>query len=317
MAKAALVTGASSGIGKMIARELKSAGFRVYAAARRLEHMADLEKDGIVPMALDLTSDESIVACVKSVLSREKSIDVLVNNAGYGAIEDVPLEEARRQFEVNLFGMARLIQLVTPGMRNNRSGKIVNISSMGGKIWTKFGGWYHATKYAVEGLFDCLRMELKPFGIDVIVVELGGIKTDWGLVAAENLKRISGNGVYAEAANRAADGMIRNYSGSMLSRPELIAKTVRKAVMKRRPRTRYLIGFGVKPMVWTHKIFGDRVFDWVIRNFFMMEQGHEALFDRQKLWRLSFKNGLFTGSCSEEGHAAGRFVLTANAEPDG
>ena len=189
---------------------------------------------------------------MKSVLSREKSIDVLVNNAGYGsygAIEDVPLEEARRQFEVNLFGMARLIQLVTPGMRNNRSGKIVNISSMGGKIWTKFGGWYHATKCAVEGLFDCLRMELKPFDIDVIVVEPGGIKTDWGLVAAENLKRISGNGVYAEAANRAADGMIRDYSGSMLSRPELIAKIVRKAVMKRRPRTRYLIGFGVKPMV--------------------------------------------------------------------
>lgn len=126
MAKAVLVTGASSGIGKMIARELKSAGFRVYAAARRLEHMADLEKDGIVPMALDLTRDESIVACVKSVLSREKSVDVLVNNVGYGsygAIEDVPLEEARRQFEVNLFGMARLIQLVTPGMRNNRSGK--------------------------------------------------------------------------------------------------------------------------------------------------------------------------------------------------
>lgn len=294
MAKAALVTGASSGIGKMIARELKSAGFKVYAAARRMERMADLEKDGIVPIALDLTSDESIVACVKSVLSREKSIDVLVNNAGYGsygAIEDVPLEEARRQFEGNLFGMARLIRLVTPVMRNNRSGKIVNISSMGGKIWTKFGGGYHATKYAVEGLSDCLRMELKPFGIDVIVVELGGIKTDWGLIAAENLKRTSGNGAYAEAANRAANGMIRNYSGSMLSRPELIAKTVRKAVMKRRPCTRYLIGFGAKPMVWTHKIFGDRVFDWLIRNFFMMEQGHEALFDRQKLWRLSFKMG--------------------------
>lgn len=232
--------------------------------------MADLEKDGIVPIALDLTSDESIVACVKDVLSREKSIGVLVNNAGYGsygAIEDVPLEEARRQFEVNLFGMARLIQLVTPVMRNNRSGKIVNISSMGGKIWTKFGGWYHATKYAVEGLSGCLRMELKPFGIDVIVVEPGGIKTDWGLIATENLKRTSGNDAYAEAANRAADGMIRNYSGFMLSRPELIAKTVRKAVMRRRPRTRYLIGFGAKPMVWTHKIFGDRVFDWVIRNF--------------------------------------------------
>ena len=270
MAKVALVTGASSGIGRMVAQELKSAGFKVYAAARRVDRMADLEKDGITPVALDLTKDESIVECVNAVLSKEKSIDVLVNNAGYGsygAIEDVPLEEGRRQFDVNLFGMARLIQLVTPAMRKNHYGKIVNISSMGGKIWTKFGGWYHATKYAVEGLSDCLRMELKPFGIDVIVVEPGGIKTDWGIIAAENLKKTSANGAYAGMANKAADGMIKNYSGNMLSKPELIAKTVRKAVTKRHPRTRYLIGFGAKPMAWTHKIFGDRVFDWVIKNF--------------------------------------------------
>ena len=270
MAKVALVTGASSGIGRKIAQELKSAGFKVYAAARRVDRMADLEKEGIVPVALDLTRDESIAACVNAVLSREKRIDVLVNNAGYGfygAIEDVPLEEGRRQFEVNLFGMARLIQLVTPAMRENRWGRIVNISSMGGKIWTKFGGWYHATKYAVEGLSDCLRMELKPFGIDVVVVEPGGIKTDWGIIAAENLKKTSANGAYAEMANKAAAGMIKNYSGNMLSKPELIAKTVRRAVTGRRPRTRYLIGFGARPMVWTHRLFGDRVFDWVIQNF--------------------------------------------------
>ena len=144
MAKVALVTGASSGIGRMVAQELKSSGFKVYAAARRVDRMADLEKDGITPVALDLTKDESIVECVNTVLSKEKRIDVLVNNAGYGsygAIEDVPLEEGRRQFDVNLFGMARLIQLVTPAMRKNHYGKIVNISSMGGKIWTKFGGW--------------------------------------------------------------------------------------------------------------------------------------------------------------------------------
>lgn len=176
----------------MVAQELKSAGFKVYAAARRVDRMADLEKDSITPVALDLTRDGSIAACVNTILSREKSIDVLVNNAGYGsygAIEDVPLEEGRRQFEVNLFGMARLIRLVTPTMREQHYEKIVNISSMGGKIWTKFGGWYHATKYAVEGLSDCLRMELQPFGIDVVVVEPGGIKTDWGLIAAENLKK--------------------------------------------------------------------------------------------------------------------------------
>ena len=270
MAKTALVTGASSGIGKSIAQELAEAGFKVYAAARRVSQMEDLKAMGITPVELDLTDDASIVSCVNAILSKEKSIDVLVNNAGYGsygAIEDVPLDEGRRQFEVNLFGMARLIQLVTPSMRAGRYGKIVNISSMGGKIWTKFGGWYHATKYAVEGLSDCLRMELKPFGIDVIIVEPGGIKTDWGIIAAQNLKKTSAGGAYAEMANRAADGMIQNYSGKMLSKPELIAKTVRKAVTARRPRTRYLIGFGAKPMVWTHRIFGDRVFDWVIRHF--------------------------------------------------
>lgn len=270
MKKTALVTGASSGIGKMVAEELQAAGFNVYAAARRVDKMADLKVSGITPIALDLTNDESITECVNTILSKEKSIDVLINNAGYGsygAIEDVPLDEGRRQFDVNLFGMARLIQLVTPAMRENHYGKIVNVSSMGGKIWTKFGGWYHATKYAVEGLSDCLRMELKPFGIDVIVVEPGGIKTDWGIIAAENLKKTSAKGAYSDMANKAADGMIKNYSGNMLSKPELIAKTVRKAVTKRRPRTRYLIGFGAKPMVWTHKIFGDRVFDWVIKNF--------------------------------------------------
>ncbi len=270
MTRTALVTGASGGIGGMIAKELNAAGFRVYAAARRMDRMEELKKDGIRPIALDLTRDASVEECVQSILRREGHIDILVNNAGYGsygAIEDVPLEEARRQFEVNLFGMARLIQLVTPSMRAQHFGKIVNISSMGGKIWTKFGGWYHATKFALEGFSDCLRMELRPFGIDVIVVEPGGIRTDWGIIAAENLKKTSAGGAYAEEAGKAAEGMIRNYSGSMLSKPELIAKTVRKAVTRRRPHTRYLVGFGAKPMVWTHRIFGDRVYDWVIRNF--------------------------------------------------
>lgn len=268
--KTALVTGASSGIGKMVARELNAAGFAVFAAARRVDKMQDLQVEGITPVALDLTDETSIQACAEQVLTAAGHIDILINNAGYGsygAVEDVPLEEARHQFEVNLFGMARLIQLVTPSMRAQHFGKIVNVSSMGGKIWTKFGGWYHATKYAVEGFSDCLRMELKPFGIDVIVVEPGGIKTDWGIIAANNLKASSAHGAYAQAAEKAADGMLRNYSGSMLSKPELIAKTIRRAVTCRRPKTRYLVGFGAKPMVWTHKIFGDRVFDWVIQNF--------------------------------------------------
>lgn len=270
MRKTALVTGASSGIGLSAAKELAKAGFTVYAAARRVDRMDDLKAEGVRPISLDLTKEESIVNCVDCILKETGCIDVLINNAGYGsygAVEDVAIEEARRQFEVNLFGMARLIQLVTPGMRANKYGKIVNISSMGGKIWTKFGGWYHATKFAVEGLSDCLRMELAPFGIDVVVVEPGGIKTDWGIIAANNLKKTAKNGAYAKYTDKAADMMMKLYSGNMLTKPEKIAKTIKKAVTVRKPHTRYLIGAMAKPMVWTQKIFGDRVYDWIIRNF--------------------------------------------------
>ena len=195
--KVALITGASSGIGESAAILLQENGFKVYGAARRLEKMKDLEAKGISTIALDITDEDSIMNCVNTIQEKEGSIDVLVNNAGYGsfgAIEDVSMEEARRQFDVNIFGLARLTQLVLPKMRENRFGKIVNISSMGGKVYTPFGAWYHATKHALEGWSDCLRIEVKPFGIDVVVVEPGGIKTPWGQIAADNLKKTSGNG---------------------------------------------------------------------------------------------------------------------------
>jgi NAD(P)-dependent dehydrogenase (short-subunit alcohol dehydrogenase family) len=266
----ALVTGASSGIGKETAIELHNKGFIVYAAARRLDKMQDLKTKGILPISLDITSDESMVNCVNEILKNEGRIDVLVNNAGYGsygAIEDVPMEEARRQIEVNLFGLARMVQLVLPSMRKNRYGKIVNISSMGGKIWTSFGGWYHAAKFAVEGFSDCLRLEVAPFGIDVIVVEPGGIKTDWGIIAAQNLKKASAGGAYADAASKTADGMIKNYTGNNLSKPELIARTIGKAVTTSKPKTRYLVGFMAKPMVFIKTAFGDRIYDRIIKMF--------------------------------------------------
>ena len=266
--KIALVTGASSGIGKETALELAKYGYTVYAAARRVGKMKELESEGIHPIFLDVASEDSMIMGVDEIMHKEGRIDALVNCAGYGsygAIEDVPMEEARRQFDVNLFGIARLIQLVLPGMRQNRYGKIVNISSMGGKIWTKFGGWYHATKFAVEGFSDCLRLELAPFGIDVIVVEPGGIKTDWGIIAANNLKKISANGAYAGAAEKAADGMIKNYSGDQLSDPKVISTTIRKALAAKRPKTRYLIGFMAKPMVFMKNLFGDRAYDKIIK----------------------------------------------------
>lgn len=266
--KVALITGASSGIGKETAIELSNRNFTVYAAARRTEKMQELMAKGIHPISLDVTKEESMVNCINEILKKEGSIDVLVNNAGYGSygtIEDVPMEEARRQIEVNVFGLARMIQLVLPSMRKNRFGKIVNISSMGGKVWTKFGGWYHASKFAVEGFSDCLRLELEQYGIDVIVVEPGGIKTEWGIIAAQNLKTASSKGAYAQAANKAADGMINNSTGNLASKPELIARTIGKAVTARRPKTRYLVGFMAKPMVFIKNVFGDRVYDRIIQ----------------------------------------------------
>lgn len=265
--KVALITGASSGIGESAAYLLHKAGFKVYGAARRVEKMKDLESKGISTIALDITKEESIVNCVNTILEKEGSIDVLVNNAGYGsygAVEDVSLEEARRQFDVNIFGLARLTQLVLPKMRENKFGKIVNISSMGGKVYTPFGAWYHATKHALEGWSDCLRLEVKPFGIDVVVVEPGGIKTPWGTIAAENLKKTSGNGAYAEQAKKTAEGTAKMYTSNQLTKPEAIGKVILKAVTARKPKTRYVKGFGAKPALFIRKWFGDRVFDKVI-----------------------------------------------------
>lgn len=267
--KVALITGASSGIGESAAVLLQQAGFKVYGAARRVDKMKSLEAKGISTIALDITDEESIVNCVTTIHQKEGRIDILVNNAGYGsygAIEDVPLEEARRQFDVNLFGLARLTQLVLPKMRENKFGKIVNISSVGGKVFTPFGGWYHATKHALEGWSDCLRIEVKPFGIDVVVVEPGGIKTPWGQIAADNLKKTSGNGAYAESANKSAEGTAKIYSSNQLTKPETIGKVILKAVTSRNPKRRYVKGFGAKPSIFIRKWFGDGVYEKVVKS---------------------------------------------------
>ena len=265
--KTALVTGASSGIGKSTVELLLSAGAAVYAAARRIEKMNDLEKMGAHVVEMDVTDEASLVSGVISILEKEGSIDILINNAGYGsygAIEDVPIDEARRQFEVNIFGLARLTQLVLPKMRQNHYGKIVNISSMGGKIYTPFGGWYHATKHALEGFSDCLRLETEPFGIDVIIVEPGGIATEWGTIAAENLKKTSGSGAYAEAANKTANGMADMYASNRLSDPTVIADVILKAVTVGKPKTRYAAGYMAKPALLMRHWLPDRWFDRII-----------------------------------------------------
>ncbi|MFT4293926.1 MAG: oxidoreductase [Micropruina sp.] len=265
MDRVAVVTGASSGIGAATARRLARAGFTVYGAARRVDRLEQLAADGVRPLALDVTSDDSMVTAVDQVLAEAGRIDVLVNNAGYGnygAVEDVPMDEARRQIEVNLFGLARMIQLVVPGMRVRGSGTIVNVTSMGGKITTPFGGWYHASKFAVEGLSDALRVELAPFGVDVVVIEPGGIATEWGGIAMDTAKAASGRGAYAERVHAMAEAMggaVARFS----SKPDVVARAIERAVTATRPRTRYAIGFMAKPTLLARRILPDRAMDWI------------------------------------------------------
>jgi NAD(P)-dependent dehydrogenase (short-subunit alcohol dehydrogenase family) len=265
--KTTLVTGASSGIGEATALKLHDLGFTVYGAARRTDRLQQLAARGIKPLAMDVTDEESMRAGIDRIVAETGRVDVLVNNAGYGsygAIEDVPLAEARRQFEVNVFGAARLVQLVLPHMRAQRAGTIVNISSMGGKIYTPLGGWYHATKFAIEALSDCLRLETRPFGISVVVIEPGGIKTEWGEIAAEHLRQVSGKGPYADQAAAMAKSLGSEANAGRTSSPSVIANAIGKAVTAQRPKTRYAVGFGAKPLIATRRVLPDRGFDKLI-----------------------------------------------------
>jgi NAD(P)-dependent dehydrogenase (short-subunit alcohol dehydrogenase family) len=264
----ALVTGASSGIGRATALRLAALGFTVHAAARRLERMSDLVDHGIHVESLDVTDDGSMVTVVDKIVSEHGRIDILVNNAGYGsygAVEDVPIAEARRQFDVNVFGLARLTQLVLPHMRAQRDGYIVNISSMGGKIWEPLGGWYHAAKFAVEGLSDCLRAEVAEFGIKVVVVEPGSITSEWATISANNLEAISADTPYRGQAKLIARGLRKSDTSFLASEPEVVAEAIGKAVQRTKPRTRYPVGGGARTFLFAHRVLTDRGFDRFIR----------------------------------------------------
>ncbi|TAL87340.1 MAG: SDR family NAD(P)-dependent oxidoreductase [Rhodanobacter sp.] len=268
ISKTVLITGASSGIGEASARRLLADGHVVYAAARRLERMQRLADAGARLLSLDLTEDTSIVAAVEAIRQARGCLDVLVNNAGYGsygALEDVPLEEGRRQFEVNLFGLVRLIQLSTPMMRAQGSGTIVNITSIGGRMHEPLGAWYHATKFAVEGLSDCLRMELAPFGIHVVVIEPGAIRTEWSGIAQHSLLQYSSHTAYAAQAKSHARMLAASDTSKLSSSPEVVARTIARAVRARRPRTRYPTGGGARTILFLRWILADRTFDAMMR----------------------------------------------------
>lgn len=266
--KTALITGASSGIGEATALQLAELGYTVYAGARRMQRMSDLADRGIRTRALDVTDDATMVALVEDIISETGRIDVLVNNAGYGlygALEDVPIEEARRQFEVNLFGLARLTQLVLPQMRAQRDGYVVNVSSMGGKIWEPLGSWYHASKFAVEGLSDSLRVEVAAFGIKVVIIQPGTIRSEWSGIAADQLEATSANTPYAGQA-KIIGGALRAVDRMQLaSGPEVVAEAIAKAVQSPKPRTRYVVGGGARGILLAERILPDRGFDRFIQ----------------------------------------------------
>ncbi|MEI7308912.1 oxidoreductase [Pectobacterium carotovorum] len=266
--KVILVTGASSGIGEATALRLKASGHTVYAAARRIERMQKLAEADIRVLPLDVTDSVSVQTVVDTIIAECGRIDVVVNNAGYGsygAVEEVSPEEGRAQFDVNVFGAVRLTQLVLPHMRAQRSGTVINITSMGGKIYTPLGAWYHGTKFALEAISDCLRLEVEPFGIDVVVIEPGGIKTEWADIAAAKLLDVSGHGAYAKQAEAMADSMVGESSRKRQSSPQVIADTIAQAVSARRPKTRYAVGFGAKPMICLRRLLSDRLFDRFMR----------------------------------------------------
>lgn len=259
--KVALVTGASSGIGNAIARSLHRNGVTVYAGARRVSRMNDLDDLGITTLALDVTDAKSVESVVNRIVSETGRIDILVNNAGYGlmgAIEDVPLKQAEDQFAVNLFGVARLIQSVLPMMRQQHAGRIINVTSVDGKVAQPLAGWYVASKFALEGLSDTLRLELAPKGIHVAVIEPGAIRSAWADIATDHLKATSADGPYQEAAADA--GRILQVIKRFSSEPRVIARLVDRAALSRRPKTRYSAGVGSQ-ILWVRRFLSDRTID--------------------------------------------------------
>ncbi|MGN6205543.1 oxidoreductase [Humibacter sp.] len=266
---AILITGASSGIGARTAALLATRGETVYGAARNIEAIAAIP--GVTPVALDLTSEASIREAVAGVEQREGAVDVLINCAGYGefgSIEETSLTDARQQLEVNVLGAMALVQAVLPGMRRAKHGRIVNVSSLAGEFAAPLGGWYHASKFALEALSDSLRGEVSQFGIEVTIVQPSYVETDWHDVAMTRLEKTSARGPYAAMAA----SMRRYFSSPALARQtssvDAVASLIAKAALVRRPKTRYRIGPGANVAVALATILPDRTFDAMTRKQF-------------------------------------------------
>lgn len=268
MRKVMLVTGASAGIGREVALLLAREGHKVYAAARRLDRMRDLAEHGITPVEMDVTKQDDNERAVSRIVEEEGRIDVLINNAGfglYGPVEDIPLDDARYQFEVNLFGLAHLTQLVLPHMRARRSGRIINVSSMLGRVFVPLGAWYHATKHALEGWSDCLRWETAPFNIQVVVIQPGAIKTEFAGVMGAWMRKYCEDTGYKTQVDRFLGMMEDSKVRARGTEPEVIAKVFLEAATTARPRRRYVSGALARPMMFLRRWFGDGIYEFVLR----------------------------------------------------
>jgi NAD(P)-dependent dehydrogenase (short-subunit alcohol dehydrogenase family) len=263
-----LVTGCSTGIGRVTARHLADRGQLVYASARHVDSLAELADAGCRTLALDVTDEASLVAAVDTIVAAHGRVGALVNNAGYsqsGPVEEITPDSLRRQFETNVFGLVRLCQLVLPSMRDAGRGRIVNLSSMGGRMTLPGGGAYHATKYAVEALSDALRYEVKGFGIQVVLVEPGPVNTEFGTTANASMSggESEDEGPYLEF-NQGVDALVaKTYGGEPKgsSRPEAIAEVIESALTSSRPRARYLVGSTARSIVAAHGLLSDRMWD--------------------------------------------------------
>jgi len=268
-----LITGCSSGIGRTTAERLARGDWKVYATARRLDSIAELEAAGCHLLELDVTDEASMQAAVEAVERAEGAVGVLVNNAGYslsGAIESVPLEEVRRQFETNVFGLVRLSQLVLPGMRRQGFGRIVNVSSMGGRLTFPGGGYYHASKHAVEALSDALRFEVQGFGVDVVVIQPGLIRTSFADAAVGTIADRSGDpdgpyDIFNQTVAAVTSAAYRNASSRILGGgPDAVARTIERALRARHPRTRYRVTPSATVFLTLRRVLPDRAWDALV-----------------------------------------------------
>lgn len=271
-----LVTGAGSGIGLATAKHLVATGrYTVVATGRRVKELAPLTEAGCEVLALDVTDEASMVAAVQAVERRHGGVDVLINNAGYsqsGAIEAVPLERVRAQFETNVFGLVRLTQLVLPGMRARGSGHVINLSSMGGKLTFPGGGYYHATKHAVEALSDALRFEVAGFGVKVTVIEPGLIKSNFAQAAVGALEGGVAGGPYDEFHRAVATATKETYEKGPLAKlagtPEDVARVIERALEAKRPKPRYTVSASATLLLTQKKLLTDRAWDRFLRGNF-------------------------------------------------